>query len=98
MKIKVDAFVTSSSVALALIIGFVIVRPVLAQVAATSTNTTAASMSAVDTIASSTPTDASSTPVVEDVSASTTSDQAAPTNATLSDSSAMKLFMSSALN
>jgi hypothetical protein len=80
MKYNIVRFVAASALTAALVIGFAIVRPVLAQVAATSTDAAATSTSQVDTIASSTPTDASSTPVIESASASTAPAQTTPGN------------------
>jgi hypothetical protein len=82
MKSKFITFAGASAVTVAIVIGFLIVRPVLAQVAATSSDPGGTSTVSVDTIASSTPTDASSTPPRDNVSTSTTPAQTAPVDAT----------------
>jgi hypothetical protein len=81
MKTNIVTIVGASALVFALAIGFAIVRPALAQVAATSTESTPTSTPPVDEITSSTPTDTSSTPPVENTSSSTTPVEAGPTNA-----------------
>ena len=86
MKTNIITFVGASALIVALVIGFAIVRPVLAQVAATSTDS-GTSTSAVYTTASSTPT-ATSTPSTGDASTSTppatTTESVAPSSSTSS--------------
>jgi hypothetical protein len=90
MNNNLITFVGASAVLVALGIGFAVVRPVLAQVAATSTDSTATPTSSIFTIASSTQTDPSSTPVVANVPASTPPAETAPAEAatTTADNSA----------
>jgi len=82
MKTNIITFAVASALVVALVIGFAIVRPVLAQVAATSTDSTAPATPAVDTVASSTPSDASSTPIVGNVSTSTAPAETSPADTT----------------
>lgn len=82
MKTNIVTFAGATALVVALAIGFAIVRPVLAQVAATSTDATASSTSPTDTIASPTQPDSSSTPAVESLSISTSPVQTSPADAT----------------
>jgi len=75
-------FAGAGVLVIALAFGFAVVRPVLAQVAATSTDSTAPATPPGDTVASSTPSAASSTPVVENVSTSTGPAESSPAKAT----------------
>jgi hypothetical protein len=80
MKTNIIAFVGVSAIVVVLAFGFVIVRPVLAQVAATSTESSTAPASPVDINATSTSTEASSTPSVENTATSTPTAQMTSTN------------------
>jgi len=72
MNNNIIAFVGASALMTALAVGFVIVTPVVAQVAATSSESTVASTAPVGAAATPAPSDGSSTPVIESVAASTT--------------------------
>src|ERR1700719_1296709 len=82
MKTNIITFVGTFGILFALVIGFATVRPVLAQVAATSTDSTMDSTTPVNTVAASTPTDASSSPPMDNVSSSTAPVHTAPVVAT----------------
>lgn len=82
MKTNIIVFVGTSALVIALGIGFIIVKPVLAQVAAISIDSMAPTTPPVDTVASSTPSDASSTAISENVSTSTGPAEISPANTT----------------
>src|SRR5258708_31595040 len=82
MKANIVTFAGAGALIVAVLIGFAIVRPVLAQVAVTSTDSTAPPTPPADTVASSTPSDTSSTLPVESASSS-----ASPVQTTPADSS-----------